>query len=150
VNEGTDDARQENVRVLDVTDPLRPRAPNNNSRRVYGARGRLSLVRSYNAPFLQHFVLAAGANGLGTMIEVSKMAATGIEAVVNLDGANGMLDLVAEELALDRLCDEEGKWIKDVSHPDCRYLTPAELGRVLRAPIPAVVEKRGTNPNGGR
>jgi hypothetical protein len=150
VHEGADEDRQEQVRVVDVTDPLRPRTPRAPNQRVYGASGRLLNVRTYNAPFLRHFVVAAGAGGVGTFVDVSKMSATGTEIVATIGGIEGLRDLVVEELALDRLVDEEGRWIKDVSHPDCRYLTPAELGKVLRAPITLQEEPRGRRAQGGR
>jgi hypothetical protein len=150
MNEGANEDRQERVRVIDVTDPLRPRTPREPDKRVYGASGRLLNVRTYNAPFLQHFVLAAGAGGVGTCINVSKMSATGTEIAATIDGVEGLRDLVVEELALDRLVDEEGRWIKDVSHPDCRYLTPAELTPVLRAQLPPQREPRGLRAPGSR
>ena len=53
-------------------------------------------------------------------------------------------DMVFEEFAFDRLQDERGAWIKDISHEGCRYLTRDEVLRVLRAHIP--VEQR----DGGR
>jgi hypothetical protein len=137
VHDGPDEDRREHVRVVDVTDPLRPRTPRNAAQRLYTTAGRLAMVRMYNAPFLQHFVLAAGAGGVGTLLDVTRASAVGIEVAASIGGASGMRDLVVEELALDRLCDEEGQWIKDVSHADCRYLTPAELAPVLRAQLPA-------------
>ena len=69
---GPDQNRQERVRVYDVSDPLAPRrAPGNP--RIYGSTGRLLLYRVYNEPFLQHFVAAVGAGGLGTLINVGEM-----------------------------------------------------------------------------
>jgi hypothetical protein len=117
---------------------------------VYGASGRLAVVRTYNAPFLQHFVLAAGAGGVGTFLDVSRLSASGIEVAATVGGVSGLLDLAVEELALDRLCDEDGRWIKDVSHPDCRYLGPSEVGAVLRVPIPAAAPPAGSNGRGRR
>ena len=52
------------------------------------------------------------------------------------DDLSGVRDLHLEELALDRLVDEDGRWLKDISHEGCRYLTSAELLKVLRVQVP--------------
>ncbi len=135
--EGPDDNRQQRVRIVDITDPVRPRPTREGTPRVYGAAGRLTMLRTYNAPFLQHFVVAVGAGGLGTMVDVTKMSSTGATVAAVWSGIEGVRDLALEELAHDRLCDEDGRAIKDVSHEGCRYLTPAERQRVLAAPVPS-------------
>ncbi|MEZ5962343.1 MAG: hypothetical protein R3F56_00725 [Planctomycetota bacterium] len=136
VHEGANENRVQRVYALDVSDPLRPRRPRNSNKRVYTAADRLLVVRTYNAPFLQHFALAPGAGGAFTMVDVSRINAVGADNATIVGGVAGIVDMAVEELALDRLCDEEGRWIKDVSHDGCRYLTPTELSAVLRAQIP--------------
>ncbi|MBI5852782.1 MAG: hypothetical protein HZB39_17360 [Planctomycetes bacterium] len=136
VETGNDDNRQQSVRVFDVRDPLQPRAVRENSVRVYGGSGRLRTFRAYNEPFLQHFVVAAGAGGLGTLVETGRAASTGPRIAATWDDLGSVRDLQFEELAFDRLVDERGRWIKDISHEDCRYLTPGEILRVLRAKVP--------------
>ena len=62
--------------------------------------------------------------------------ATGPEVAAVWDGIGELRDLVLEEFAFDRLQDERGRWIKDISHEDCRYLTRDEVLSALRAKIP--------------
>lgn len=140
---GPDGNRQQRVVAFDVSDPLRPRAVPRANLRVYGGNGRLLMLRAYNAPFLQHFVLAAGAGGVGSLVDVSKLSASGARLAAVWPGIEGLRDLAVEELALDRLQTEEGRWIKDISHEGCRYLTPQEILKVLRAPIAVSAEARG-------
>jgi hypothetical protein len=136
VEDGADGNRQQRVRTFDVSDPRRPAAVPNANVRVQGGSGELLLFRAYNEPFLQHFVLAAGAGGLGTLVEVGKARATGTTVAATWDDVEDLRGLWLEELAFDRLQDERGRWIKDISHEDCRYLLPDEILRVLRAEIP--------------
>lgn len=130
-----DDDRRARLRVYDVSDPAAPRAVPRGSIAVRGGTGRLLMFRSYNPPFLQHRVAAVGAGGLGTLVDVSKVAA-GLEVAATWEMPADVRDLVFEELALDRLQDEDGDPIMDVSHEGCRYLLPEEILRVLRAPLP--------------
>lgn len=138
---GADGNRQQQVRAFDVSDPLQPRrAPG--TPRVYGGSGRLLLFRAYNEPFLQQFVVAAGAGGLGTVLDASKMP-TGLSDLCTWDDLEGVRDLCFEEFAFDRLQDERGRPEKDISHAQCRYLTRDEVLRVLRAPVPVAHEQEG-------
>jgi hypothetical protein len=132
--EGRDDDRQQRLRVIDVTDAERPTLPKGAQHRVYGGPGRVLVLRAYNPPFVQHFALAAGAGGLGTLIDVSNML-RGAEVVSVWEGVDGVRDMAFEELALDRLRTEEGVPEKDVSHEGCRYLNREELLRVLRVDL---------------
>ncbi|MFO1052793.1 MAG: hypothetical protein U1F36_11315 [Planctomycetota bacterium] len=136
VETGNDDNRQQSLRVLDVVDPLHPRSVREGNVRIYGGPGRLRVVRAYNEPFLQHFVVSAGSGGLGTLIEVGRAAAGGTRVTTTWDDLEGVVDLQFEELAFDRLVDERGRWVKDISHEGCRYLDPQEILRVLRADVP--------------
>lgn len=83
------------------------------------------------------------------MIDVSKMTSTGASVAAVWAGVDGVVDLALEEFAHDRLCDEDGKPIKDVSHADCRYLTPAEQLAVLRAQVRPQPERQHPG-RGGR
>lgn len=138
---GPDQNRQTRVTAVDVSDPLRPRRAEGNVR-VYGGNGRLRMLRAYHAPFLQQFVVAAGAGGLGHVLDASRMP-TGLQDLTTWDDLAGVRDLCFEEIAFDRLLDERGRWEKDISHEDCRYLTRDEILRVLRAPVPVSQEEAG-------
>jgi hypothetical protein len=139
---GRDGDRQQQLRVFDVTDPLQPRPVPRASPRIYGGTGQVRVVRIYNAPFLQQFALAPGAGGAGTLVDVSRPA-TGAQVAAVWDGINGLRDFALEEFAFDRLVDENGRWLKDISHANCRYLTRDELLAVLRAPVPVVADPTG-------
>lgn len=141
---GDDQNRQQRLAVIDVSNPLRPDRVS--TPRIYGGTGRLWNIKTYNAPFLQHFVLAVGAGGTGTLVDVGRREA-GAEVAATWDDLRGVRDMVWEEFALDRLVDERGRWEKDISHEDCRYLTPDEILRVLRADVPIRREAEGRYRN---
>jgi hypothetical protein len=138
LDEGPGNARQRHVRAFDVSDPLAPaRAPGNP--RIYGGSGKLLMFRAYNEPFLQQFVVAAGSGGLATVLDASKMP-TGLQSLTVWDDLEQVRDLCFEEFAFDRLLDERGRPVKDISHADCRYLTRDEILRVLQAKVPVTHE----------
>ena len=139
---GQDDNRQYRLRAFDVSDALAPAAAPGNGLRIGRAPGRLQVVRAYNAPFLQQFVLAVGSGGMATLADASKMP-TGLQPLAEVPGASGVRDLVVEEFAFDRLQDERGRWEKDISHEDCRYLTVEEMKKVLQAKVPVRREAEG-------
>ncbi len=136
LEEGRDDDRRQAFQAFDVSDPLRPGPVKNTRQRLYGGTGELLMFRAYNEPFLQHFVLATGAGGLGTLIDVSRAPTTGSSIAATWDDLSGVIDIQLEEFAFDRLQDERGRWIKDISHAGCRYLTRDEMLKVLRADVP--------------
>lgn len=140
-DQGPDGNRLQGVRAFDVSDPLQPKRAAGTPR-VYGGSGRLRPFRAYNEPFLQQFVVAVGAGGLGTVVDASKMP-TGLADLCTWDDLDGVRDLYLEEFAFDRLQDERGRWEKDISHEQCRYLTRDEILRVLRAPVPVAREQQG-------
>ncbi len=139
--QGDDQNRQLRVTAYDISNPLEPARAQGNVR-VYGGTGRLRLLRVYNAPFLQQFVVASGAGGLGHLLDASRMP-TGLQDLTTWDSLQGVRDLHFEEMAFDRLQDERGRWEKDISHEDCRYLTRDEMLRVLRAEVPVGREAEG-------
>lgn len=136
--EGAGD-RDSYVTAFDVTDPTQPQRTPRGRTRVPDGTGRLHLARSYNPPFLQHFVVAAGSGGIGALIDASRPSAR-LELAALWSGIEGLRDLALESFAFDRLQDEEGNPIKDISHEGCRYLTRTEVLRVLRAPLSSSAE----------
>lgn len=136
---GPDGNRQRHVRAFDVSDPLAPRAVPG-AQRVEGGH-RLLPMRVYNAPFLQQFVVVAGAGGLGTVLDASKMP-TGLQPLALWDDLGQVRDLVLEEFPFDRLQDERGRMEKDIAHDGCRYLSPEEIQRVLSADVPLSREEQ--------
>ncbi len=136
-SDGGDDSRENYVRVYDITDARKPRRMSRSTPRVLGTgTGRLHLVRTFNAPSLQHNVLVEGAGGIGTLINVSKASTTGVQAGSPWTGVSGLRAMAFEEFAFDRLQDERARPIKDISHDNCRYLDKNEILKVLGTPIP--------------
>jgi hypothetical protein len=66
------------------------------------------------------------------------------------EGVPDLRDLELEEFAFDRLQDESGGWIKDISHEGCRYLSRDEVLRVLRAEIAVEDYERDRYGNASR
>jgi LVIVD repeat-containing protein/EF hand domain-containing protein len=118
--------RRTGAAVLELTDPF------NVERRGETGAGyateMLAPASFYNAPFLQTVMLSAGEQG------VLATDAT-ISAEPKQLGAFGALRMAyaiaLEEFPLDRMLDEQGRRLKDVSHEGSRWLYLAEIGRVL-------------------
>jgi hypothetical protein len=95
-----------------------------------GARS-LEVIRAYNPPFLQSFLLVGGAAGL-EIVEVTRPGEPVSRGTVAIPGTASAF---IEEFPLDRMIDHRGKPLKDVSHEGARYLDEGELRRVLTAPV---------------
>jgi LVIVD repeat-containing protein len=115
-----------------VTDPTRPEI-RGIARTFRRSVADLALARIYNAPFLQHLALVAGDRGLG-ILDATKSAEVETLATIPMREARAV---AVEEFPFDRLVDESGRPLKDISHEGARYLSKAEIEKVLRAPIPA-------------
>jgi hypothetical protein len=132
--------------ALDVTDPEDPVrlsrigvGAGTDAPPIYGA----TLVRSFNPPELVSRLLLAGEGGL-LFQEVTRHEDARNGAL--LSGVPGARSVAAEAFAFDRMLDETGRQLKDVSHAGAHYLSPAEIHRVLTVPGEAL----GTVSGGGR
>ena len=115
--------------LLDVTDPSQSKfkgvvALANQTRSI-------RVARVYNPPFLQTFVVTAGATGT-QIVDVTKPDQPAVVASVNVPILGYALEL--EEFPLDRTMDADGKPIMDVSHEGARWLDQQEFERVLAVP----------------
>lgn len=137
------------LRILDIDDPLKPeRAGTLNL--GPGRRG-LALAHVYNAPFLQHLALVGTVEGAevvdvtrrGQPQLVGRIATTPYP--VEKPGMEAkpvrFMDVAVESMPLDRMIDEDAQALKDISHPNARYLSLDELRKVLSVPIPEVESK---------
>lgn len=136
-------ARAGYVHVVKVTDPFRPdpvATPN-----VPAGLSGLSIGHVFNAPFLQT-LLFAGTSAGPVVFDLTKPESPAGLALV--PGIGRCSNVALEAFSFDRLVDPAtGRPAKDVSHAGARFLDPAEIGRLLRAPIgPA----GGTTPRAGR
>src|SRR5206468_3259279 len=108
----------------------------------------LALAHLYNPPFLQHVALVGGPDG-SEAIDVTRRGQPAlIGRVMGFPRAPGpggpkpdmppvpFADLVVESMPLDRMVDEDGVALKDISHPNARYLSLEELRKVLSVKLP--------------
>jgi hypothetical protein len=131
------------VEVVDVTESTRP--PTLDRVRIGdqgGPVGGGALVRSFNPPALASRYAVGGDGGL-LVIDVTR--SDDARLVARLGGVAGAKDVAAEAFAFDRMIDETGRQLKDISHEGSRYFTAAEVFRVLTVPG----ELLGTLDDGG-
>jgi hypothetical protein len=132
--------------LLDVTDPVNPAflsrinlGPNSG----LPPAGGLALLRSFNPPALVTRNLVAGEGGLQFQ-DVTRLT-EGSNAAL-LPGVQGARDVAVEAFAFDRMQDETGRQLKDISHDGARFFTRAEIHRLLTVPGEAI----GTVLDGGK
>jgi hypothetical protein len=120
--------------VLDVSVPSRPAplgrvnlGPGSNLNPLAGG----TLVRSFNPPVLVTRLAVAGEGGV-LIQDVTASEEPRNEA--RLVGVPGARHVAAEAFAFDRMVDETGRQLKDISHEGARYFTPEEIFRVLTVP----------------
>ncbi len=132
--------------LLDVTDPGKPvflsRVNIGRNTGLPPASG-LALLRSFNPPVLVTQVLVAGEGGLQFQ-DVTRLD-EGRNGPL-LPGVEGARDVAVEAFAFDRMLDETGRQLKDISHDGARFLTTAEIHRMLTVPG----ERLGTILDGGK
>ncbi len=126
---GQDPNRRTRIEVWNVSDPeeMRPVA------REEAAYSSEMLVGAhfYNAPFLLDAMFVAGEQGV-TIADV-----TNSERPNQLGAIPAIRDAYAvavEAFPLDRMVDERGRRLKDVSHEGSRWLERSEIARVLDVP----------------
>jgi len=126
-------ARRSWLHVLDVSDPAAVRSV---ARTRVGAASEMLIPGSiYNPPFLQSVLFAAGQDGV-SIVDVSTSNAPRPQgALTTLRDAYAV---VLEEFPLDRMVDEAGRELKDVSHPASRWLNKDEIEAVLGVPGAAI------------
>jgi Ca2+-binding EF-hand superfamily protein len=98
---------------------------------VPGRVSSIALARVYNAPYVQSFALVSGDRGI-VPVDVSRSAQPDV-----LSPLPGLLRAEAsavEEFAFDRMVDEDGRALKDVSHEGARFFTRGEIAKLLRVP----------------
>jgi Ca2+-binding EF-hand superfamily protein len=122
-------APQSRLSVLEVTEPRRVRSlatlPSGDATEM------LALGAYYNPPFLASVAFAPGSEGL-YVTDVSVSAEPKQLGVVA--GLRDCFAVALEEFPLDRMLDETGRALKDVSHAGSRWLTLPEIERLLLVP----------------
>ncbi len=121
--------RTSTLAVIEVTRPDRPRGVGEIG--VGDATEMVLPVAVYNPPFLQRLFLVPGEEG----VLVSDATISAEPKQVGVLGGIGQAYVVAiEEFPLDRMLDEQGQALKDVSHAKSRWLNLPEIGRILDVP----------------
>ena len=121
--------RLSRMAVVDITDPVNP------ARRalpIVGAATEMMVPAAlYNPPFLQRVMLVPGQGGvLATDVSVSaEPKQLGAFAAIQQSYV-----VAVEEFPLDKMLDEAGRPLKDVSHAHSRWLQLPEVERMLDVP----------------
>ena len=119
--------------IVRITEPTVPKATGVTP--MPDGAFRLATAAWYSPPFLRRYALVAGRNAVG-VVETS--ASDKPVLLGTLFGeAVRVRDLVVEAFPLDRMVDESGRMVKDVSHEGARFLDLQEMLRVLRVPLAA-------------
>jgi hypothetical protein len=116
--------------ILDVTDPMAPRRADSN-RGAAALSGPAVLARAFNPPQLVTRLLVPNGNGL-SFVDVTDSEEPA--ALANLGALGPLRHVAVEAFAFDRMLDESGRQLKDISHEGSRFLTPEEIHRVLSVP----------------
>ncbi len=125
------DQNQARLIVIRVTDPDKPAAVSNPKLGPHPSM--VETLHVFNPPFLQDFVLVAGGSLL-EVIDVNKSDMS--QGAAQFGGLRGLTCVVAERMSFDRLIDESGRALKDISHEGARFFSRAEVDKILRADVP--------------
>ncbi len=112
--------------LFDVSDPTRPRRTGVG--RVGQSVEMLSLASFYNPPFLQTLLLSPG--GDGVFITDATVSAQPVQRGA-ISGIVGTYVIAVESFPLDKMLDEAGRPLKDVSHAGSRWMVLPEIERIL-------------------
>jgi len=117
------------IRTIDVSDLSNVRTV---GRVEAGAATEMIVPAAFfNAPFLQKVMFTPGQDGVfATDVSVSAEP-NQLGAFVGLRSA---YVVAVEEFPLDKMLDEDGKRLKDVSHPGSRWMYKAEIEHLLDVP----------------
>ncbi|HZU98464.1 MAG TPA: hypothetical protein VFF73_17295 [Planctomycetota bacterium] len=133
------------LRVIDVDDPRKPERAGTFDLAGPGRRG-LALAHVYNAPFLQHLAIIGMPEG-AEIVDVTRRGQPTLVGRLkgnplspgkpNMEPTPVPFSCVAlESFPLDKMIDEDGLPMKDISHPNARYLSLEELRKVLSTKLP--------------
>ena len=123
-------APRPSLAVVDLSEPTAPRLLGGVDIRA-GSRA-LRVVRLYNPPFVQTYVITADPGGL-QILDVTRPSAPTLAG--NIAGVVLTTDVDVEEFPLDRAVDADGKPILDVSHEGARWASQDEFLRILSSPL---------------
>jgi hypothetical protein len=122
---------QGHLLTVRISDPQRPKIVSDPP--LPDGAFKLAMAAWYVPPFLQRYALVAGRNA-ALAINVSSSDKPQLLGPLFGEGL-AVRGIALEEFPLDKMVDESGRQLKDISHPDSRYLTRAEIDRILHAPL---------------
>ena len=120
--------------LIDVTDPRASRRANPRPTTT-PLSGPLVVARSFNPPVLATRLLLPTAGGL-SVVDVTDSEEP--RELARLVALGDLSHVAVEAFAFDRMLDESGRVLKDVSHEGARFLDLAEIHRVLSVPSDAL------------
>ena len=127
---GRGDVRRSRVTLFDVSDPTR--VPETREQRTFAAAGNaseeLTVVDFYNPPIRQRMLFVAGEAGVYLSDATLSSEPRQLGVVPGLQAAYAV---AVEEFPLDRMIDEQGRPLKDISHEGSRWLRRGEIERLL-------------------
>jgi hypothetical protein len=142
---GPPEVRRSTLRAIDVSDPTRARwfAGDRNPIPMGDATTGLAAGDFYNPPFRQRLFFAPGEAG----VYVSDFTTTREPTLIGtLPGLGDAFAFALEEFPLDRMVDEQGMPLKDVSHEGSRWLRRSEFERILSVDAAALGLVREDEP----
>lgn len=122
---------QTEVLVMDVSTPERMRLLGRVRKIEGGPAAGFSVMKTFSPPTLSTSLMVAAEDGLHN---VSATDSEEPNFQFSLPALAPLNDVAVEAFAFDRMIDESGRQLKDVSHEDARYLTPSEIERILTVP----------------
>ncbi|MCC6740648.1 MAG: hypothetical protein IT452_16515 [Planctomycetia bacterium] len=125
-----DGNRMGRLQCMKVTNPERAQVVS--SIQAQDRNEALAVIHAYNPPFLQRFLVLSTADGI-FLVDGTKPQTPAIVAA--FAGPRGGGAAVVEAFPLDRMVDEDGRALKDISHEGARYLRKEEFEKLLRAPL---------------
>jgi hypothetical protein len=117
--------------MVRITNPQQPKVVSNPV--LPDGAFRLATAAWYVPPFLQRYAIVAGRDA-ALSVNVSSSDKPQLLGPLFGEGLQ-VRGIALEEFPLDRMVDESGRQLKDISHPDARYLTRAEIDRILHVAL---------------
>ena len=124
INDGDD--RRTRVVLVDVSRPDAPRPLG--SARSGDSSSMLGVGSWYNPPFLTSLTFVSGDEGVSILNVANSREPVDVGAFVGLRSATAF---AFESFPLDKMLDASGEKLKDVSHPESRWLLKGEIQNVL-------------------
>ncbi len=127
---GPENDRRSTIRAIDVSDPAKTRwfGPERNPLPAGDSTEQLVAADFYNPPFRQRLLFAPGE--LGVYVADFSTSREPVQTGL-LPGLDDAFAIAIEEFPLDRMVDESGTPLKDVSHATSRWLHRSEIERIL-------------------